>query len=335
MYHRQAAGFIERNRGAALSSESLQVLSSYLGCKYVGHSTNLMVLQELDEKLRSSEESRRVMVDDPVGLQLVVEMLDSPFLKVRRLTCTILGHLAVNESTMSISLRTFGNKLVPLIRDHDDTIVETVMLAFSAAVRCPGGAQAFIDAELLNSVPKLMESPRPFVRTQACWLVGHLAVDESTVSTALSMFGIKLVPLMRDEDDNVVEKAVWAASAAVRCPRGGQAFIDTELSDRVPELLESSRPFVRTHACWLVGRLASHAQTRTAFPNGQTVTAVLESKFCVQLVGLLRDEDIYVIQAAELWTMFHNCLVLKEWFGIGAMSYSKVSCAKGVLSQES
>ena len=45
--------------------------------------TSLMVLQELDEKLRTKEESRRVMVDDPVGLQLVVKMLESPLESMR------------------------------------------------------------------------------------------------------------------------------------------------------------------------------------------------------------------------------------------------------------
>ncbi|KAJ6451335.1 armadillo-type protein [Mycena sanguinolenta] len=365
MYHFQAVGFIQKNCFAALSTESLNVLSSYLGSKYVGHATKVVVLQELDKNLRSHRiESGRVMIDDPVGLQLVVEMLESPFPEIRSLTCSILGRLAGHDSTMATALCNFGAKLAPLFRDEDEKVVENAMLAFFAAFRCPGGAeafidanlsdnmtellesprpfvrtqacaklgqvvsakstalsifgiklvplihdeddtivnnvvrafcvavgspdgaQAFIDAKLLDSVSELLESPRPFVRTQACTILGHLAIAKST---ALSNFGAKLVPLVRDEDDTIAEKAMWAFSVAAHFPNGAQAFIDAKLLDRVPELLESSRPFVRTQACRLVGMLASHVET---------TTAVLKSKPCPRLVVLLRDEDIYVVHAA-------------------------------------
>ncbi|KAJ6451333.1 armadillo-type protein [Mycena sanguinolenta] len=243
-----------------------------------------MVLRELDDKLRNG--GRRVMVDDPVGLQLVVEMLESPFPEVRLLTCSILEYLTIHNSTVATALCNFGAKLVPLFRDEDEKVVENAMWAFSAAFRCPGGAEAFTDANLSDNMTELLESPRPFVRTQACAMLGHLVIAKST---ALSNFGVKLVPLVRDEDDTIAEKAMWALSVAVHFPNGAQAFIDAKLLDRVPELLESSRPFVRTQACRLVGMLASHVET---------TTAVLKSKPCPRLVVLLRDEDIYVVHAA-------------------------------------
>ncbi|KAK6995736.1 hypothetical protein R3P38DRAFT_3074850, partial [Favolaschia claudopus] len=39
MYHRQAMVFLQRNRGAPLSSEVLSILSSYLPLNYVSPST--------------------------------------------------------------------------------------------------------------------------------------------------------------------------------------------------------------------------------------------------------------------------------------------------------
>ncbi|KAF7371307.1 hypothetical protein MSAN_00766800 [Mycena sanguinolenta] len=281
MYHRQAAGFIEKNRGPALSSDSLQVLSSYLGCKYVSYSTNLMVLRELHEKLRSSEESHRVMVDDPVGLQLVVEMLESPFPDIRRLTCTILGHLAVDKCTVLAALLNFGIKLVTLICDEDDKIVQIALRTLCVAVRSPSGAQAFIDAKLLDTLSELLKSPRPFVRMQACTLLEQLMVETSTAYTVVRNFEMKILPLIRDEDDKVAERAMQAFSAAVRFPPVSQAFIDTTLFDGILELLESSRPFVRTQAGRILGQFV--VDTSTA--------STVVRKLGMKLPLLIRVED--------------------------------------------
>ncbi|KAF7371309.1 hypothetical protein MSAN_00767000 [Mycena sanguinolenta] len=285
MYHRQAAGFIERNRGAALSSESLQILSSYLGCKYVGHSTNLMVLQQLGEKLRYSEESRRVMVDDPVGLQLVVEMLESPFPEVRRLTCEILSHLVVHKSTVLAALLNFGVKLVTLICDEDDNVAEKAMQAFSAGIRFPSVVQAFIDTTLFDAVLELSESSRPFVRMRACTILGQVVGDTPIASTVVRNFVMKLLLLIRDEDRKVAEKAMRAFSEAVGSPTVAPAFIDTALLDDVLDLLESSRSLVRMQACTILGQFVV---------NTSTAPTVVR-KFGMKLPLLMHDEDDNVV----------------------------------------
>ncbi|KAF7371306.1 hypothetical protein MSAN_00766700 [Mycena sanguinolenta] len=290
MYHRQAAGFIEKNRGEALSNELLQVLSSYLGYKYVSPSTNLIVLQELDEKLRSSEESRRVMVDDPVGLQLVVEMLESPFPEVRHLTCTILGHLVADESTVFAALLNFGMKLLLLICDDDDKVAEEANRAFSEGIRFPSVVQAFRDTTLLDGILELLESSRPSVRVQACTILGQFAIDTSIASTVVQKFGMKLLLLICDKDDKVAEKATWAFSEAVRFhfPSVVQAFIDTTLLDGVVDLLESSRPSVRVQACMILGQTV--VDTSTA--------STVVRKFGMKLLLLICDRDDNVAEKA-------------------------------------
>ncbi|KAJ7237894.1 armadillo-type protein [Mycena haematopus] len=265
MYHRQASEFIQKNRSAALSNESLHVLSSYLGSKYVALSTKLMVLQVLDDKLRSTEESRRVMIDDPVGLHLVLEMLGSPSPQVRQVTCTILGRLAADESTMSTFLWNFGIKLVPLIHDEDDKVVEKAMWAFSVAVHWQSGAQVFVEFKLLDSVRELLESPRPFARMQACRLVGKLASHEHTITAVLeSKLCTRLVFLLRDERGTTRDEAVWVNNAAAyaltqisRSLPGAKAVVNAKVLDHIPELL-GSNTMVRDRSCELLDSLFHH-----------------------------------------------------------------------------
>ncbi|KAJ7270592.1 armadillo-type protein [Mycena haematopus] len=235
----------------------------------------------LDDTLRSTEESRRVMGDDPVGLHLVVEMLCSPSPQVRQVTCTILGRLAADESTMSTILWNFGMELVPLIHDEDDKVVEKAMWAFSVAVRWQGGAQVFVDAKLLDTVLALLESPRPFVRTQACRLVGKLASHEHIITAVLeSKPCTRLVFLLRDEAVWVNNAAVYALTQISRSLPGAKAVVNAKVLDHIPELLDSST-VVRDRSCELLDSLFHHEFV---------VPAILRLDILARLVSISESE---------------------------------------------
>ncbi|KAJ6452789.1 armadillo-type protein [Mycena sanguinolenta] len=289
-YHRRAVAFIHRNRHAALSSESMDVLSSYLASKYVAPATRRLVLQDLEAKLRFKEENRRVMMDDPAGLELVVEMLESPLPEVRCLTCTILGHLAVDKSTTSTVVCNFGMKLVPLIRDEDDKVVEKAIWAFSAAVRFHCGAQAFIDAKLLDSVPELLESSRPFVRTQTCRLVGVLASHVQTTTAVLEWKPCpRLAALLRDEDFYVVHAAVYALTQISRTSSGATAVLDAKALEHVSQFLGpvQERSYTSVFQFEMV-QDRSYELLESLFRHEFAVPAILRLDICAGLVSVLQ-----------------------------------------------
>ncbi|KAJ6451311.1 armadillo-type protein [Mycena sanguinolenta] len=242
-----------------------------------------MVLRRLDRELRRHKPTRQVVVDDTVGLQLVVELLESPFPRVRFLTCSILGRLAGHESTMATALCNFDDKLVPLLRDEDEKVVEKAMWAFSAAVRYPGGAQAFVDGKLLDSVPELLESPRPFVRTQSCRLVGMLASRRKTIAAVLeSRFCPRLVVLLRNEDIYVIHAAVYALTQISRTFSGARAVVNAKTLDHVPQLL-NSKTMVQDRCYELLEIL---------FRNGCAVPEILRLNICPRLVSILESAKL-------------------------------------------
>ncbi|KAJ7494147.1 hypothetical protein FB451DRAFT_451519 [Mycena latifolia] len=56
MYHRQALGFVKRNRGVALSAETLEIYWSYVSWKYISSSTKIAILKELAIRAASEED---------------------------------------------------------------------------------------------------------------------------------------------------------------------------------------------------------------------------------------------------------------------------------------
>ncbi|KAJ6564933.1 hypothetical protein DFH09DRAFT_1278770 [Mycena vulgaris] len=88
LYHRQALGYIAKNRGAPSSKETLESCSSYLACRYISSSTKIRILGELD-LIRHCEEDARTV------LTFVDEWLDSEDVEVRVATYSMLGYLAL------------------------------------------------------------------------------------------------------------------------------------------------------------------------------------------------------------------------------------------------
>ncbi|KAJ7161909.1 armadillo-type protein [Mycena crocata] len=284
MYHRDVSNFIKHQRGIPLSEETMEVFLSYLRWKYVADQTKIIILRELDERARIESEARAA-----VKSLVVYDILLESSNDVKRWFCFVLGRLAFHKSTVGDVLAVEPcASLVTLLRDPDILVVEGAISVLSPFASDPKGAQAVVDANVLNFVHELLKSPHSGVRRDACSMLGSLALYKSTVGAVLAVEPCaSLVTLLRDPDILVVEGAISVLSPFTSDPKGAQAVVDTNVLNFVHELLKSPHSGVRRDACSMLGSLALHKST---------VGAVLAVQPCASLGTLLRDPDISVVR---------------------------------------
>ncbi|KAJ6522666.1 armadillo-type protein [Mycena vulgaris] len=216
-------------------------------------------------------------------LERVAELVESPNSSVRCRACQLLGKLASHKATVPGVLR--GNvceQVVTLLRDKSLFVIESALEALYWITDSPEGMQAAIDANLLDHVTELLESPTPYTRYSMCsMLVAH---DGMLAALVRGTHCEQLVSLLgsREADEYVV---AWGANCVIevlrwiaKSPEGAQAVVDANVLDSVNYLLGSNR-HVRGEGCKMLEVLVSHVST---------VTAVLCATPCWRLVSLLR-----------------------------------------------
>ncbi|KAJ7161913.1 armadillo-type protein [Mycena crocata] len=237
---------------------------------------------------------------DPNGAQAVVdanvlnfvhELLKSPHSGVRRDACSMLGSLALYKSTVGAVLAVEPcASLVTLLRDPDILVVEGAISVLSQFASDPKGAQAVVDANALDLIHELLESPNSEVRKHACWVLGNLGSHTPTLGTVLAIEPcVRLVSLLRETDSLVVEGTIYALSQFPRNLRGAKAVMDANILDIAHELFESSNSQVRANTCRMIGWLARH---------DSTAGSMLRIKPCARLVDLSKDSHVSVVEAA-------------------------------------
>ncbi|KAJ7094096.1 hypothetical protein C8R44DRAFT_386195 [Mycena epipterygia] len=120
MYHRQVLGLIKKNRDTPLSTEILEIYSSYLAFRYVSPSTKTAILRELSDRAGGSEDDSRALVGSVVFSQ-VTELLESPDRQIRRLMCRMVVCLALSKSSVLDANPCL--QLVSLLRDENSRVV--------------------------------------------------------------------------------------------------------------------------------------------------------------------------------------------------------------------
>lgn len=81
--------------------------------------------------------------------------------------------------------------------DKDLQVIEDAILALGRIAKWPNGAQAAVDAKVLDHVAELLESPGPGIRQNACWTVVQLAHHDSTAAVlSASNLSRQLVSLL-------------------------------------------------------------------------------------------------------------------------------------------
>ncbi|KAF7360380.1 hypothetical protein MVEN_00767800 [Mycena venus] len=270
MYHRQVLEFIRKNRGSPLSRDALETYSSYFPWDYVSCGTKIAILSELTNRTESGVEARAVIAS-PV-LKHIAQMLRSPDTRLRSASCVLLGNLASHECTAPAILElNLCEQLVSLMGEEDSELSQAAQGALCHIAQRLDGAQAIVEAPVLDHVLVLLESPRWAVRGRACDLVEKLAQHDLTLPAILkSKARVMLVSLLGDEHPEVVRSAQNASSCIAQRLEDAPA-VDGKTLDHILALLESSNPDVRRWAFDLVGGLAE-----------SSLPALLEPRACLR-----------------------------------------------------
>ncbi|KAJ7496291.1 armadillo-type protein, partial [Mycena galericulata] len=290
MYHRQALGFIRKNRDIALSEEILEIYSSYLTFQHILPSTRLAVLGELEQRANNyvSGDDARTMLHSRI-LEDVPEVLQSPDSRMRSLTCRLLGTLCRWEPTVVLTLSTNPCIwLVDRLHDNDPEVISDALSALCRFSMSPDGAQAVVNAHVLDCVPLLLQSSIPRICQHTRNMVEHLSFCESDATASAAC--VQLLYLSRNKDANCVEWAVRVLCDMARRADGAQVCLDANVLSRVDELLESPDSKVRSCTCKLLRNLARHPST---------AAIMCEPHTCSQLVYCLRDQASVIEEAAD------------------------------------
>ncbi|KAJ7430497.1 armadillo-type protein [Mycena galericulata] len=268
MYHRQALGFIQRNGDTPLSSETLEIYSTYLLCKYVSASTQADILRHLTRRAESDDDARAIA--DSAILVQIPHLLGSAIEKLRVTAGELLIDLVQHETIMSTILATSSFEIiVSLLKDEDVGVIFSATSVLASVAFRSHGAQAIVNTNTLTYLVELLDSQSEKVRSQAYTLITNLVLHE-------------------DKHPEVTRRVVYVLDNLTQSPYSAQAFIKANILPHLVELLDSASKQIRENACVLVGNLARHESCLAAI--------LAENPFEI-LVSLLRDADSGVIHS--------------------------------------
>ncbi|KAJ7494099.1 armadillo-type protein [Mycena latifolia] len=262
MYHRQALGFVKRNRGVPLSPETLEIYWSYVSWKYVSTSTKIAILEELAIRV-ASEEDARMLIHSNAVQQILQLLQSSPF--VRSWLMHILRHLAYHREFMTA--QAVSELLMALLWRVGNSEANDVVFVFdilSDMASSSEGAQGIVAAGVLHYLLDGLGAPSRFLfpgnGMDTPWLEALYASD---VLLAI---------------------ANW--------PDGAEAVVAAQVLDHVPERFASPYSVIRNGACQLLINLAQHKST---------ARAVMDPKLCAQLITILElhSDNYFAIYALE------------------------------------
>ncbi|KAJ7690976.1 armadillo-type protein [Mycena rosella] len=166
------------------------------------HDTNTEVVECMVEALCEialSSGGAQAVADTKL-LDYVSDLLGSPINRIRRWTCELLAALAHQELTVASVLHaSLCQKLASLLnaRDDDLDVVWLAVYVLSGLAQLADGAQAIVDAQILDLLPGLLESPKANVRIRISTMLGGLASHESTAAVVDAKPCLRVVSLLR------------------------------------------------------------------------------------------------------------------------------------------
>ncbi|KAJ7624022.1 armadillo-type protein, partial [Mycena polygramma] len=239
MYHSQARGLIKRYRDVPLSKEVLDIYLAYLMFKYVSPATKTMVLSELRTRAISEEEAPTVvewLSSDP---WIVMELLDSFDVEIRRWGCTILAGVSGYEAeTGAIVTIEPCRRLIALL--SDTAVWEEAICTLAKTRGKAEGAQTVVEADALLHAPYLLKSTNAQVRRWSCQLLGNLARHDSTATAVLQIAPCPQLVSLSKQDNQIHSCAMYALSMISNRPDGALAVVNANVRELITELLTSS-----------------------------------------------------------------------------------------------
>ncbi|KAF7350420.1 hypothetical protein MVEN_01347000 [Mycena venus] len=176
------------------------------------------------------------------ALDYALGLLESPSSKTRKSICLLVGNLASHESTAAavLSLKPY-RLLVSLTGDEDSEVIEWAVYALSHIARSFEGAQAILNAGVLNRFHILLKSPSFDIWKWTCVLAGALASRHETIEPA----GLELKPYKRlasffQYSPTITRaSAMFALCAISERPDGVAALAEPDMVQELHELSHS------------------------------------------------------------------------------------------------
>ncbi|KAJ7479051.1 armadillo-type protein [Mycena latifolia] len=232
---------------------------------------------------RATDTLYRILTDQPSMVKLALEqlifLLRHDNSDVVESAAKLLDSIAASPSMTKFVLE----QLIVLLRHDNSDVVEGAVKLLDSIATSPEGAQAVVDAHLLDCVVELLDSPNTGVKVWTCELLAKAACHQATRDRVLRVKPCaQLVSLLRDQDPVVVERSAKALSWIAKVEAGVQSAVDAKVLDYVEELLESPNAMVCLWTCKILGELARHEAI---------VPAILAVEPCPQLVSVMQTFD--------------------------------------------
>ncbi|KAJ6523399.1 armadillo-type protein [Mycena vulgaris] len=266
MYHRAALDYISNNRGVSLSTETMEIYSSYLGYKYVFPSTKAAILEELAQMLQVSvEHDARTRPGQGTDVQ------DSGIFAIpREHSDGNLQYISLSSAYITLAF------LIYRVSGEDPWVASLAERVLTWVVKWPEGARTAVDANVVECATELLEAPMIKTQEWACQLLGRLARNKSTGPAVLEINPCTtLAFLLGHSNLGVIESAAYALLWSANSPDGAQAVVDSNALDCTMGLLRISSGLVLARTCTLLDHLVAHKST---------ASAVLSLYYCTQLV---------------------------------------------------
>ncbi|KAJ7432434.1 armadillo-type protein [Mycena latifolia] len=217
------------------------------------------------------EELARLPATSTAVLHSLAELLDSPSGKIRDWTCDILEKLARLPATSTAVLQ-----LLVLFSFHDNSyVVDGAVKLLNQIATFPNGAQAIVDANFLENVAHLVDSPDNGVWKGTWELLEHLARQRLTAKAAVT----QMLSLLW-----VAATAAQTLYHTIRFREGAETAVEAAVLDCVPALLQLPNPGVWRWTWELLEELGH-----------RTITERLALR---QVVSLFRSGDPPIVQNA-------------------------------------
>ncbi|KAF7356889.1 hypothetical protein MVEN_01024700 [Mycena venus] len=233
LHHRQALDIIRKNQDSPLSSGTLDIYASYLPWNTVSWSTKSAILREIASQVQSDVDVHLVV--NSAVFPLIMQLLESPSAGTRISSCRLLAALAWHESKIPAILELKPcEKITAFLHDKNlDVVREAIFVLFQIA-QTTNGAEAIVDANVLDYVVELLESEaslnlgiRNGTRSILMRLAGH-------ASTAPAIF----LPLL-DSNVSTLDRAIIMLDAISERP-DGTAVLEAIEGDALGRLEELS-----------------------------------------------------------------------------------------------
>ncbi|KAJ7458077.1 armadillo-type protein [Mycena latifolia] len=221
---------------------------------------NLIVIRraaKILERVATSPDGAQAAADANMGV-CISELLESPNILARRWTCTMLEEMAggANLTLGSLCLQCCP-QLISLLRDQDFEVILMASKALCRMASSAHGAQAVVDANVLDFMPKLIDSPSAGVRKWAWVILEELLRHDITARAAVG----NMVYILRSGSIAGLQNAAQILSHKIKSPEGAQAALDADILECVLQLIGSPGSEVRQRTWDILEELAHHEST--------------------------------------------------------------------------